>query len=80
MSTVNDEILKELRASLVAMDNDEFNSIMDSFENAHKDGATLGFEIDSILASCIESACEDCPKVVLSFDNDYGFENQQWAA
>lgn len=79
MSTVNDEILKELRSSLAAMSNDEFNSIMDSFEKAHDSGATMGFGVDSILASGIDRACA-MQKYVLSVDNDYDDEEYLLAA
>lgn len=58
MSKVNEKILQELHTSLAAMDDDEFNSIMDSFEKSHECGSTFGFDIDSALSSCVESYCE----------------------
>lgn len=79
MSKVNEKILQELHASLAAMDDDEFNSIMDSFEYAHESGATFGFDIDSVLASCIERACESV-KISLSVEPDYAYEDCQRAA
>jgi len=79
MSTVNDEILRELRASLAAMSNDEFNSIMNSFEKAHDSGATMGFGIDSILATGIDRACA-VQKYVLPICDDYYDEEYLLAA
>lgn len=79
MSRVNDEILKELRASLEAMHDDDFNSIMDSIEEAHENGATKGFNMDILLASSIECLCGSFD-VALSIDDDYVDEDYQWAA
>ena len=79
MSTVNDEILKELRSSLAAMSNDEFNSIMDSFEESRYNGATLGFEIDAELSVNIGFACKNS-NVVLPVNYDYAVESYKLAA
>lgn len=79
MSEVNDKILQELRASLAAMDDNEFNSIMDSFEKSHECGSTFGFDIDSALSSCVESCCETV-KISMSIEPDYIFKDYPWAA